>query len=232
MQKMKILIVEDEEGIRDALSLILSEKFDIEFAVNGIDGIKKAVRVMPDIILLDLKMPVMDGFQTCKVLREDPEFNNTPIIILSAFNSTADRVRSFELGADDYISKPFDRKELIARIQRKIQGRSSQSNANNSPSVLTVEGILKMDMKSQQLTIENTFISLSGLEFKLLHLLATHYSELVTRETIIEYVWEKQAVSPRLIDPHVLSLRNKINEHNFTIQSIYGKGYVLKKLNN
>jgi DNA-binding response OmpR family regulator len=132
-RKPKILSIEDEKGIQEGLDYILSDFFDLEFADNGTEGMKRALRSVPDLILLDLKMPGMDGFQVCKILREDSEFDDVPIIVISAFNNPADRKRAFELGADDYITKPFDGEELIARIQRKLNiGGSSSSLKTNS----------------------------------------------------------------------------------------------------
>jgi DNA-binding response OmpR family regulator len=229
MTKNKVLIVEDEEGIREGLAIILADKFDIEFATDGIDGIKKAIRNPPNAILLDLKMPEMDGFQVCKILREDKEFDNVPIIIVSAFNNANERTRVFELGADDYVTKPFDRLELVARLQRKIKKKEvEEADALSENFRLSVEGGLTLDLKNKIATIYKNEIQLSAIEFKLLHLLVINFGELVEREKIIKWVWEKQVVSPRLIDPHILSLRGKISP--FTILSVYKKGYLLKFL--
>lgn len=229
MKKVKILVIEDEEGIRDGLKHILSDIYEVELAENGVDGLKKAIRRPPDIILLDLKMPEMDGFQVCKAFREDREFDNVPIIILSAFNSSADRTKTFELGADDYITKPFEKAELIARIQRKLHGVENKISSPTSSGVI-VHGDLELDLKKHEVHFEKKLIALSAIEFKLLHLLVINFDQLVSRDTIVDWVWEKQAVSPRLIDPHILSLRNKLHDINITIQSVYGKGYILKSL--
>ncbi len=229
MNKQKILIIEDEVEIRDALDYILSKNYDLNFAQDGIDGVKKALRNPPNLILLDLKMPEMDGFQTCRILREDSEFKTTPILVVSACNSSAERTRAFEHGADDFISKPFDPNELLARIQRKISDHSSQAPAKSSH-VLHVDGSFYLNTREQQMIFGDQVVSISSIEFKLVHLLANKFGELVNRDFIIETVWEKQSVSPRLIDPHILAIRNKMKDFNYTIQSVYGKGYVLKKL--
>jgi len=228
MSKNKILIIEDEEGIREGLTYLLNEQYSVEEAENGVIGLKKAIRNQPNLILLDLKMPEMDGFQVLKAIRADKEFDHTPIIVLSAFNSPADRTKAFELGADDYINKPFDRAELMARIQRKLHG--TEIKQVSSPNNLIIKNNLELDLRNHQLNFGKDQISLSAIEFKIIHVLSMHFEQLVSRDTIVEHVWEKQPVSPRLIDPHILSLRSKLNDVNLTIQSVYGKGYIFKTL--
>ncbi len=228
MSKNTILIIEDEEGIREGLTYLLNEQYSVEEAENGVIGLKKAIRNQPNLILLDLKMPEMDGFQVLKAIRADKEFDHTPIIVLSAFNSPADRTKAFELGADDYINKPFDRAELMARIQRKLHG--TEIKQVSSPNNLIIKNNLELDLRNHQLNFGKHQISLSAIEFKIIHVLSMQFEQLVSRDTIVEHVWEKQPVSPRLIDPHILSLRSKLNDVNLTIQSVYGKGYIFKTL--
>ena len=231
MQKPKLLIIEDEEGIRDGLIEILTPDFDTVTAANGIEGLKKSFKENPDLILLDLKMPEMDGFQVCKAIREDKDFARVPIIILSAFNNVSDRTKLFELGADDYITKPFDRTELIARIQRALAritlGADFQKPSTSSKVKL---GEMVIDSHAHKVFIGKKQLLLSAIEFKLLYLLALNFNQIVDREKILDYVWEKQSVSARLIDPHILGIREKIKGHSFSIEAIYGKGYILKNV--
>lgn len=232
MKKAKLLIIEDEEGIREGLKIFLSKHYDLDFAANGLDGLKLAIRRPPNAILLDLKMPEMDGFQVCRAIRLDKEFDNVPILILSAFNNVLERTKLFEIGADDYITKPFDPKELLARIQRGLSRnnlKTEQVGESSQTGILQC-GDLKLDLRNQELHVNNQLIGLSSLEFKLLHILVTNYDQLVSRDEIVNFVWEKQSVSTRLIDPHILSLRHKMEGQNVVIQSIYGRGYLLKTL--
>ncbi|MBC7711870.1 MAG: response regulator transcription factor [Rhizobacter sp.] len=241
MNKYKILIIEDDKGIREILNILLEDFYDVSLAVNGIDGLKKAIRNPPDLILLDLIMPELDGFQVCKALREDDEFSDVPIMIITGLNNSEDRTKLFGLGVDDFISKPFNSDELLARIQRRIQ-RSSALIENESQksqikksvikptAQLVSAGKLKIEFRNQEVLIDNLKIPLSAIELKLFHFLANNYNNLVNRENIVEWVWEKQTVSPRLIDPHILSLRRKLKESNLTIQALYGKGYILKNI--
>ncbi|MDO9182626.1 MAG: response regulator transcription factor [Bacteriovorax sp.] len=231
MKKMKILVIEDDEDMRDIYMNIFNDIYDLELAKNGIDGVKKAFRGPPDIIVVDIKMPEMDGFQFCKTFREESEFAHIPIIVVSGFNNIEDRTRLFELGADDYLTKPFNRAELLARVHRKLQ-RADESLKNINPAIQNSKSFkdLRLDSKSRNIQIGKKKITLSFIEFKLLQLLVDHGDQLVTRADILEFVWEKQAVSPRLIDPHILAIRTKLSETPFTIQSVYGKGYIFKRV--
>lgn len=223
MKNEKILIIEDDLGIQEVLEDLLTQEFSLHFSENGIEGITKAKEILPDLILLDLNMPVLDGYQTCKILRENKQFNNVPIIILSASFNSEDRTKAFELGADDYVAKPFNVLELTARMLRKLKTKGINSS-------LPIEkAIIHLDLKHLSVQVENNKVSLGGIEFKLMQVLLNQFNEIVKREVMLDIVWEKQAVSPRLIDPHILSLRNKIQVLNLTIQTVYGKGYILKK---
>ena len=233
MQKPRLLIIEDEEGIRDGLIEILSPYYDVMTAANGIEGLKKSFKENPELILLDLRMPEMDGFQVCKAIREDKDFARVPIIILSAFNNVSDRTKLFELGADDYITKPFDKAELIARVQRALtritSGADLQKSLTSTTSTIKL-GDMILDSHNHKAYVGKKLLPLSALEFKLLYLLALNFNQIVEREKILEYVWEKQSVSARLIDPHILGIREKIKGYPFSIEAIYGKGYILKNL--
>lgn len=232
LQKNKVLIIEDEEGIREGLVEILSGSFDVITAENGIEGLKKAFKEAPQLILLDLKMPEMDGFQVCKAIRSDKEFDSTPIIVVTAFNNVTDRTRLFEMGVDDYITKPFDGKELIARIQRALLRVSNEKELiQHAPSNTVVKcDELVLDGHTQKVFYRKIPIHLSAIEFKILYILALNYNQIVRRDKILDYAWEKQPVSPRLIDPHILAIREKLKDHKFSIHAIYGKGYILKNL--
>lgn len=118
--KSKILVIEDEQDIREGIVSLLEDQFAVSTAASGLSGLKEAIRNKPDLIILDLNLPDFDGYQVCKSLREEADFKTIPIIILTAFNESDDRVRAFDMGADDYLAKPFSNVELIARINRKL----------------------------------------------------------------------------------------------------------------
>jgi DNA-binding response OmpR family regulator len=233
MEKAKILVIEDEKDIRLGLKFLLEEFYEVDLADGGVSGIKAAIRNKPDLILLDLNMPDLDGFQTCKALRSEAEFNSTPIVVLTAYNEIKERTKAFELGADDYISKPFDTNELLIRIRRKLDTFYATSKEKvvlaDGGNILSC-GNLKLDLKNQDATIDTVSISLSALEFKLLTYFVNNTEKLLSRKSIIENVWEGQDVSERIIDPHILALRAKTKGSNYLISSIYGAGYILKSI--
>lgn len=233
MKKAKILVIEDEHDISLCLKFLLEEFYEVDLADSGLSGIKAAIRNRPDLILLDLNMPDLDGFQTCKALRSEAEFNTIPIVILTAHDEIEERTKVFELGADDYISKPFDTNELLIRIKRKLNtfhATAKEKVAVADDEKIILRGNLRLDLKNQTAKIDNIFISLSALEFKLLTYFATNSEKLLSRKSIIENVWEAQDVSERIIDPHILALRAKTKGSTYLISSIYGSGYILKSI--
>jgi DNA-binding response OmpR family regulator len=231
MKKLKILVIDDQRDVRLALEALLENFYEVNLADGGLSGIKAAIRNKPDLILLDLNMPDLDGFQTCKALRSENDFKNIPIVILSAYDDVEERIKAFEFGADDYISKPFDTNELLSRIKRKMVSSRGHSASDSSQKLNNSSGNIKLDSRTQEAFIDNKSIGLSALEFKLLHYFTSNLNKLLSRKDIIENVWEKQEVSERIIDPHILSLRSKIEGSSYVISSVYRGGYILKNLN-
>jgi two-component system OmpR family response regulator len=231
MEKLKILVIEDERDIRLGLEALLEDFYEVNLADGGLSGIKAAIRSRPDLILLDLNMPDLDGFQTCKALRSENDFKDIPIVILTAYDDVDERIKAFEFGADDYISKPFDTNELLTRIKRKMVTSRGHFAADSTQKFTSSAGNIKLDTRTQEALMDSKSIGLSALEFKLLHYFISNSNKLLSRKDIIENVWEKQEVSERIIDPHILSLRSKIEGSNYVISSVYRGGYILKTLN-
>ena len=229
MKKSKILIIEDDADLRESLSDLLGATYDIEVAENGLIGLKQALRNPPDLILLDLKMPDMDGFQTCKLIRSDPEYDGIPVIIVSGYNSADDRTQAFENGADDFVAKPFSNSEMLSRIQRKI-GVSKKGPAPAKAKDIISCGNIKLAPRNQEAWVEDRVIPLSAIEYGLLTLLVQSCGRVVTRENIFEKVWNSEPHSQRVIDPHIVSLRHKMTGADHAISVSYGKGYLLKKV--
>lgn len=231
MTKKRILVIEDDEDFREALVLLLGTDFAVETAENGVAGIKAALQSPPDIILLDLKMPDMDGFQTCKALRLDSDLMQIPIIVVSGFNSTDDRTRAFEAGADDFIPKPFNTEEFLARLHRKlaVTSKSTMSVAQAESTKISC-GNLHLDLEHHGVEVDGKPIAVSDLEFRIIHQLMAHCGQVISRKDLIENIWGHQEVSERIIDPHIVSIRYKIANATASISSIYGKGYILKHL--
>lgn len=229
MQKHRILIVEDDPELRETMKLLLEDAYEVSAAVDGLVGLKNALRNPPDLILLDLKMPNMSGFETCKFLRADKEFDHTAIIVVSGFVSDQDRRRILESGADDFVGKPFDTQDLLHRIEKKIKEKSSSM----TPEQFQRRGIFKyrnivVDTTSLKTFVDGEEIHFSQVEFGILKLLVEKAEEIVARDVFIASLWPGQEVSNRIIDAHLVSIRNKLKGRQLQISSVYGKGYILK----
>ena len=225
-EKPQILIIEDDEELQETLTLLLKSSYDVVCAKDGVSGFKMALRSPPDLILLDIRMPHMDGFQTCQLIRADQEFDEVPIIILSGYGGEDERARALEFAADDFLSKPFSSTELLARIKRRLQVAKKDREAK-SVGILKY-GDLELDVTLARVLIAGCEVHFSQKEFRLLMLLVQQAGQLVSREEILDKVWSQQAGSNRVIDPHIVSIREKIAPSQAAISSIYGKGYVLK----
>ena len=220
----KILIVDDDPDIIEILTYNLSnEGYNVKSAVNGIEALKKAKKFIPDIILLDVMMPEMDGIEACSNLREIESLSKSMIIFLSARGEDFTQIAAFDAGADDYINKPVKPKILLKKIS-SISRRILSENNNTSKIII---GSLVIDRESYTLTLEKDEVALPRKEFELLYLLASKPGKVLTRDEIMFKVWGTQVVvGDRTIDVHVRKLREKIGEKY--IKTIKGVGYKFK----
>ena len=220
----KILIVDDDPDIREILTYNLSnEGYSVKSAVNGVEALKKAKKFIPDIILLDVMMPEMDGIEACSQLREIESLSKSMIIFLSARGEDFTQIAAFDAGADDYINKPVKPKILLKKISSISRRILSE---NNNTSNITV-GSLVIDRDSYSVTHEKDEITLPRKEFELLHMLASKPGKVLTRDEIMFKVWGTQVVvGDRTIDVHIRKLREKIGEKY--IKTIKGVGYKFK----
>ena len=220
----KILIVDDDPDIIEILTYNLSnEGYNVKSAVNGIEALKKAKKFIPDIILLDVMMPEMDGIEACSNLREIESLSKSMIIFLSARGEDFTQIAAFDAGADDYINKPVKPKILLKKIS-SISRRILSENNNTSNIIV---GSLVIDRESYSVTLEKDEIALPRKEFELLYLLASKTGKVLTRDEIMFKVWGTQVVvGDRTIDVHVRKLREKIGEKY--IKTIKGVGYKFK----
>lgn len=223
MQKPKILVIEDNEDTRNFLVHVLKKDYEILAAENAVIGIDFARNQNPDLILLDIMLPHLNGLDACKLLREDPKTAPIPIIILSARNRTTDITSGLDQGADDYVSKPFDVKELMSRIKARL--RIARSKAAQGE-VLNV-GELEIDPMNRTVSFAGTQIELTLTEFDILRCLAMNEGEDVTRKKIIDFVWNrsKKEINDRTIDVHIRAIRKKIPGIARNLNSVYGVGY-------
>jgi phosphate regulon transcriptional regulator PhoB len=206
----KIIIVEDEADIADLLEYNLrKEGFVTETVGDGLEALKKIRKGGYDLILLDLMLPGMDGLELCRVLRKDKDFSSIPIIILTAKGEEMDRVLGLELGADDYITKPFSIRELIARIKavlRRARGAAEKEN------VLKI-GEIEINTDTCQVTKRGVQLKLSATEFRLLLYLVQRKGKVFNRDMLLDALWKDEAfVEPRTVDVHVRRLRKLIED--------------------
>jgi len=225
-QISKILVVDDDPDIVEILRYNLSMAgYDIKSATNGKEAIKKAKIFLPEIILLDVMMPEMDGIETCTIIKEIPSLNNTRIIFLSARNEDYTQLSAFDAGADDYISKPVKPKILL----KKIASILKRINKSKDKKQLIDLGEIKIDRNSYLVTKNDIKISLPRKEFELFFLLASIPGKVFTRDEIMSKVWGSEViVGDRTIDVHIRKLREKIGDLYF--KTVKGVGYKFNQL--
>jgi two-component system alkaline phosphatase synthesis response regulator PhoP len=217
--RRRILAIDDNIDIRNLLRHVLSKDFDLVMEDSGDSGLKAAVNFKPDLIILDLGLPEMDGLELCERFRKLPDLEHTPIIILSGQTGAEIHAKAYSLGADNYLEKPFNAEELIALINSKF--RKSIIVPKKSA------GHLTLDFKKNILLSHGERVDLTPKEFKILSLLWDKVGEVVSRDDILSFVWEGTHVSYRVIDNHITALRKKVGAHSIIVESIYGEGYQL-----
>jgi len=223
-EKIKILVVDDEPDIVEMLSYnLVREGFSVETAFDGVEAIEKAQIVKPQLILLDIMMPKMDGMQVCEHLRTLPDFaiNKCIIVFLTARSEDYSQIAGLEAGADDYVTKPIKPKVLLARIQSLLR-RFSTEQLNETHKLIFDDLIIDIDKRI--VLTQNKEIKLARKEFDLLVLLASKPGQVITRETIYSKIWGNDiVVGDRTIDVHIRKLREKVGEKY--IDTIKGVGY-------
>lgn len=225
---MKILIVEDDQRVSELIKRGLTEHgFEIDLAYDGLSGKKMAFQNKYDVIITDIILPKMDGLDLCKLLREEQP--NTPIIMLTALGTTDDKVEGFDAGADDYMVKPFEMRELIARINVLIR-RSSNLVKPSSPLISYAD--LKMNLNTKEVKRGDQTIKLTPKEFKLLEYMLQNTERVLSRAEIAEKVWETHFdTGTNFIDVYINYLRKKLDK-DFTQKLIHtkpGMGFILRK---
>lgn len=222
-----ISIVDDEEDILEALSVFLKKNgYEVITAPNAADFFKQLKKKTPDLFILDLMLPDMDGYDICKKIKNDPKYSSVPVIMLSAKSEESDKIIGLELGADDYVTKPFSQKELLARI-KVIHRRNILKTGMTS--VELFEGKIKLNKENFELIIDNKKIMLTTTEFKLLELLISKKGNVLSRDKILDYIWgEDKIVIDRTVDVHIRHLRKKLGKYGDAIKNIHGVGYKIE----
>mgnify|MGYP000185730416 CR=1 FL=1 len=225
MPDYKILVVEDHKDTRELLKYNLtSAGFDVAAVEDGQGGLEKSKVFHPDLILLDLMLPGMDGLEVCRKLKQDPTTSGVPVIMLTAKGEEIDRIVGLELGADDYVVKPFSPRELILRIKAVLR-RSGSSDHPSRPAVWEREG-LRVDFEAHQIEIDDEPIPLTATEFKLLSELINGQGKVQTRDHLLDTVWDTHFEGySRTVDTHVRRLRQKLGPYAEWIETVRGVGY-------
>lgn len=221
--KQKVLIVDDEPDALELVKVNLTNAgFFVATAEDGEEALKKARSLNPDLILLDVMLPLVDGLEVCKILRRDDATRDIPIIMLTAKAAEIDRVLGLELGADDYVTKPFSPRELVLRVKALLRrGKTSEDTADQ----IRI-GHLLIDIPRHAVHVQNRPIDLTATEFKLLTMLAQRRGRVLTRELLLRDVWEYDTtIDSRTVDTHMRRLREKLGAAAKYLDTVRGVGY-------
>lgn len=231
MDAKKILIIEDEKSISDIIKFnLVKEGFEVETAYDGRNGLDKALSIEPDLILLDVMLPLLDGFQVCKKVRET---SSVPILMLTAKEEEVDKVLGLELGADDYITKPFGMRELVARIKANIRRTDLVTSLQDAPANVHEFGNLSIDLNRYEVRKDGGVLDLTLREFELLKYLAERENHVFSREQLLEEVWGYEYYGDiRTVDVTVRRLREKLEDDSSDpkyIMTKRGIGYYFRQ---
>ena len=223
VRECRVLVIDDEADLVELVKYNLEkEGYHVITSSNGVDRLRTALWDTPDVIVLDLMMPGMDGLEVCRQLRKDARTKNVGLIMLTAKSDEADRVVGLELGADDYMTKPFSPRELVARVRALLR---RTSNDPEGPQVIHQAG-LTIDLMRHEVVHRGIQITLTLTEFRILHFLASRPGRVVTRDQIIAAAFEKNVtVFDRTIDVHIASVRKKLGEVGERIETVRSFGY-------
>jgi two-component system phosphate regulon response regulator PhoB len=224
MPKSKVLVIEDDRAISEILVYNLDKAgYEVSLAIDGRDGVSQAQLKLPDIILLDVMLPIIDGVEVCRRLRAKPETAGAIIIMLTAKTEEADQLIGFSVGADDYVTKPFSPKELLARI-KAVMRRSGKLSEQGQLSV----GDLTLDAEQHRLTIAGKTVDVSPTEFRLMQFFMTNPDKVYSRTHLLDQVWGRSVyIEERTVDVHIRRLRKLLAEFDREdlIQTVRGFGY-------
>lgn len=226
----KILLVDDEQDIIEFLKYNLEqENFEVIVGHNGEEAISK-LSEQPDLIILDIMMPKMDGFETCKLIREKKEFENTPIIFLTAKAGETNEIKGLELGASDYIQKPISPKKLIARVKSNLRRAEAFQHKKPEPIIIKF-GPIEINKEHYEVFIDNEKKVFPRKEFELLYFLVNNPGKVFGREILLKEIWGSDVyVVDRTVDVHIRKIREKLGSHSELIETVKGVGYRLKSV--
>jgi two-component system phosphate regulon response regulator PhoB len=230
MEKIRILVVEDEAPIQELLQYNLErKKYRVKVVDSGEEALRQAGLFMPALILLDIMLPGADGLEVCKQLKANSETNHIPIIMLTALSEEADIVSGLELGADDYMTKPFSPQVLLARVKAALRRISTAKPAGNSDELVRIHGF-SVDAARHKVEVDGTAVPLTFTEFKVLQLMAGQPGRVFTRYQIVDAVHgDDYPVTDRSVDVQIVGLRKKLGTAGQFIETVRGIGYRFKE---
>lgn len=221
--KPRILVVDDEPDTLDLIEFNLrGAGYDVSTSDNGSEALQKARRVLPDLIILDLMLPELDGLEVCKILRVDPATREIPILMLTARAEEIDRVLGLELGARDYVTKPFSPRELVLRVRNLLKPKQSEETEAQQFHV----GDLVVDIPRHEATLHRKPLDLTATEFRLLALLIQRRGRVQSRDQLLQDVWNyENSIDTRTVDTHIRRLREKLGKAARYLDTVRGVGY-------
>ena len=217
----RIAVVDDEPDIIHLVTIHLKKAgYSVDSFPNGSSLLKFLPKSTPDLVILDLMLPDLDGFDICRMMKSNQSYESIPIIMLTAKGQEADKVTGLELGADDYLTKPFSPRELIARVKAVLRRTSA------SKLVQVIIGDISIDPERFEVMVNEKPVTLTPVEFKILHLLAQNQGKVFSRERILDHLWgNEKAVIDRTVDVHIKNLRDKLGPAGELVKNIRGVGY-------
>jgi two-component system phosphate regulon response regulator PhoB len=218
----RLLVIEDEPDVREVVSHNLTASgYEVSVAADGTEGLKMARELRPDLVLLDMMLPDISGTEVCRTLKGDPDLRTIPVMVVSALGEEIDRVVALELGADDYVTKPFSVRELVLRVRALLRRRASDSS---SPAVEF--GCMRIDRQAHRVWIDSESVILSPIELRLLLTMYDQRNRVQTREALLKQVWgASPGISARTVDAHVKRLRQKLGAARDYVETVRGIGY-------
>jgi DNA-binding response OmpR family regulator len=225
VKREKILVVEDEADLREVLQYNLTrEGYRVVTAENGAEGLRRARKEAPDLLLLDLMLPDLDGIEICRRLKKDPLTSSLPVIIVTAKGEEPDVVLGLGVGADDYVTKPFSPRTLLARVKAVLRRGPQREEAGATRRV--VRGPLSIDSDRHEARLDGELVRFTATEFRLVHFLAVHAGRVFTRDQLMRRVMGEDVILvDRNVDVHVRAVRAKLGSHRELIETVRGVGY-------
>ncbi|MCM8769865.1 MAG: response regulator transcription factor [Candidatus Omnitrophica bacterium] len=226
MSQKVVAIVEDEADIRELVETHLHQAlFQTVAYENGSSFLTSLARQIPDLVILDLMLPDMDGLDVCRFLKNDPRWATIPVLMLTAKATETDKVVGLEVGADDYVIKPFSPLELVARVKALLR----RATLSTKEKIIRLGNLLTLNVDQYQVTVQGKQIHLTASEFRILQLLASSPGRVFTRKQILDFLWgQEKAVIDRTVDVHIMNLREKLGVAGSKIKGVRGIGYKLE----